>query len=34
VAAHLVNLVYNGLAHLDPDPQLVAGPVHPETSEG
>jgi AcrR family transcriptional regulator len=34
VAAHLVNLVYNGLAHLDPDPQLVAGPVLPETSEG
>jgi AcrR family transcriptional regulator len=34
VAAHLVNLVYNGLAHLAPDPQLVAGPVPPETSEG
>ena len=23
VAAHLVNLAYNGLAHLDRDPQLV-----------
>src|SRR3954451_16189826 len=23
VAAHLVNLAYNGLAHLDPDPDLV-----------
>jgi AcrR family transcriptional regulator len=27
VAAHLVNLAYNGLAHLDPQPGLVDGPV-------
>jgi AcrR family transcriptional regulator len=27
VAAHLVNLAYNGLAHLDPRPGLVDGPV-------
>ncbi len=27
VAAHLVNLAYNGLAHLDPRPALVDGPV-------
>ena len=26
VAAHLVNLAYNGLAHLDPAPGLVHGP--------
>ena len=26
VAAHLVNLVYNGLAHLDPSPGLVGHP--------
>jgi AcrR family transcriptional regulator len=26
VAAHLVNLAYNGLAHLDPHPDLVADP--------
>jgi AcrR family transcriptional regulator len=26
VAAHLVNLAYNGLAHLDPRPGLVEGP--------
>jgi AcrR family transcriptional regulator len=26
VAAHLVNLAYNGLAHLDPRPGLVDGP--------
>jgi nucleotide-binding universal stress UspA family protein len=26
VAAHLVNLAYNGLAHLDPHPGLVDGP--------
>ena len=25
VAAHLVNLAYNGLAHLDPDPGLLEG---------
>jgi AcrR family transcriptional regulator len=25
VAAHLVNLAYNGLAHLDPDPELLDG---------
>ena len=31
VAAHLVNLVYNGLAHLDPAPRPVAHPkaTHP-----
>src|SRR5688500_9083752 len=29
VAAHLVNLAYNGLAHLDPHPGLVDGPVRP-----
>ena len=29
VAAHLVNLAYNGLAHLDPDPGLVAGSAVP-----
>jgi AcrR family transcriptional regulator len=27
VAAHLVNLAYNGLAHLDPQPVLIDGPV-------
>ncbi len=27
VAAHLVNLAYNGLAHLDPQPGLVDGPL-------
>jgi AcrR family transcriptional regulator len=27
VAAHLVNLAYNGLAHLDPHPRLVDGTV-------
>jgi AcrR family transcriptional regulator len=27
VAAHLVNLAYNGLSHLDPAPHLVAGPT-------
>jgi AcrR family transcriptional regulator len=27
VAAHLVNLAYNGLAHLDPHPGLVDGPL-------
>ena len=27
VAAHLVNLSYNGLAHLDPQPALIDGPV-------
>jgi AcrR family transcriptional regulator len=27
VAAHLVNLAYNGLAHLDPAPGLVDGPA-------
>jgi AcrR family transcriptional regulator len=27
VAAHLVNLSYNGLAHLDPQPGLVDGPA-------
>jgi hypothetical protein len=27
VAAHLVNLAYNGLSHLDPAPGLVAGPA-------
>jgi AcrR family transcriptional regulator len=26
VAAHLVNLAYNGLSHLDPQPDLVDGP--------
>ena len=26
VAAHLVNLAWNGLAHLDPKPQLVTEP--------
>jgi AcrR family transcriptional regulator len=26
VAAHLVNLGWNGLAHLDPDPKLLGGP--------
>ena len=31
VAAHLVNLVYNGLAHLEPEPVLVDGPVRPAT---
>jgi hypothetical protein len=25
VAAHLVNLAYNGLAHLDPEPELLEG---------
>jgi len=25
VAAHLVNLAYNGLAHLDPEPELLGG---------
>jgi AcrR family transcriptional regulator len=29
VAAHLVNLAYNGLAHLDPHPGLVAGTAVP-----
>ncbi len=29
VAAHLVNLAYNGLSHLDPQPGLVDGPVAP-----
>ncbi len=29
VAAHLVNLVYNGLAHLEPEPVLVDAPVRP-----
>jgi AcrR family transcriptional regulator len=27
VAAHLVNLAYNGLAHLDPQPVLIDGPI-------
>jgi hypothetical protein len=27
VAAHLVNLSYNGLSHLDPRPGLVDGPT-------
>jgi len=27
VAAHLVNLAYNGLAHLDPEPGLVENPA-------
>ena len=27
VAAHLVNLAYNGLAHLEPHPDLVDGPA-------
>ena len=27
VAAHLVNLAYNGLAHLDPAPGLVGRPT-------
>jgi AcrR family transcriptional regulator len=27
VAAHLVNLAYNGLAHLEAEPRLVDGPV-------
>jgi AcrR family transcriptional regulator len=27
VAAHLVNLAYNGLAHLDPDPALTSRPA-------
>jgi AcrR family transcriptional regulator len=26
VAAHLVNLGWNGLSHLDPDPRLITGP--------
>ena len=29
VAAHLVNLAYNGLAHLDPQPGLVDRPALP-----
>ncbi|MCV2489570.1 TetR/AcrR family transcriptional regulator [Geodermatophilus sp. YIM 151500] len=29
VAAHLVNLAYNGLSHLDPHPDLVDGPATP-----
>jgi AcrR family transcriptional regulator len=29
VAAHLVNLAYNGLAHLDPEPNLVEEPAPP-----
>ena len=29
VAAHLVNLSYNGLAHLDPQPDLIDRPVRP-----
>ena len=29
VAAHLVNLAYNGLAHLDPEPDLVADAALP-----
>ncbi len=29
VAAHLVNLGWNGLAHLDPDPQLTTRPPDP-----
>jgi AcrR family transcriptional regulator len=30
VAAHLVNLAYNGLSHLDPHPDLVDAPTAPE----
>jgi hypothetical protein len=29
VAAHLVNLSYNGLAHLDPQPGLIDRPARP-----
>jgi hypothetical protein len=29
VAAHLVNLAYNGLSHLDPTPDLLDGPAAP-----
>ncbi|MBN1091547.1 TetR/AcrR family transcriptional regulator [Blastococcus sp. TML/M2B] len=29
VAAHLVNLAYNGLSHLDPSPDLLDGPGAP-----
>ena len=29
VAAHLVNLAYNGLAHLDPEPHLADGAARP-----
>jgi hypothetical protein len=33
VAAHLVNLAYNGLAHLDPEPGLVEAPATPPAAE-
>jgi AcrR family transcriptional regulator len=34
VAAHLVNLAYNGLSHLDPHPGLVDGPETPAVTGG
>jgi AcrR family transcriptional regulator len=34
VAAHLVNLAYNGLAHLDPQPDLVDDPAVRAVPEG
>jgi AcrR family transcriptional regulator len=33
VAAHLVNLAYNGLSHLDPDPDLIARSTRPAATE-
>jgi AcrR family transcriptional regulator len=33
VAAHLVNLAYNGLSHLDPDPALIARSTRPAATE-
>jgi AcrR family transcriptional regulator len=33
VAAHLVNLSYNGLAHLEPRPRLVADPASPPPAD-